>query len=312
VTEYLKKDDYVQVGKGLLIGERVNINHCKEGRSNAALYVTRTDDAILAYCHHCGLSGSEKINKGSTGAYKKPEQVSKVTHPTSYNMNIDTWAGWARLIIMKAGLSDTDLLLSGIGYSSEQDVIVLPIRYDSTLLGYQYRTNPMNRQKYITNFCVRSVDLYPKVCYTHITSWGLRAEPINSPLTLKEHQVKASPNEDLLPSNVLVIVEDILSYTKLCKLSLRDINLSIVCLLGTSLKAKDLSKLSSLITRQDKIIIFLDDDNLQVKKKQTALKEQLAIYTTHSKIVIHHASGIDPKEHSLLQLDKIISTCIGK
>lgn len=59
-TTYLSNEEFVPMapeGPGT-----VNIHHCKDGPGNDKLYITRKDDGtILAYCHHCGKRGSHRV-----------------------------------------------------------------------------------------------------------------------------------------------------------------------------------------------------------------------------------------------------------
>ena len=249
-------------------------------------------------------------------------------------MNTDKWEGWARRLVFQAGLNSKDLYTYGIGYDKGQDILVLPIRYDGELLGYQYRQSPGSKQKYITNY-LSGIDGRPHVCYpihklsgnagrtlvihSSLSSSLLRGVPKTHPSSkhylipylytysflLRKFKSSLIYKSCVPHKLYIVICEDILSYVKLSKLSDKYINP--LCLLGTSIKANDLSMIRHLFKPQVHVVIYLDDDNLQVKQKQLQLKDHLSMYVPASRISIHHSDGVDPKNTSLPQLYKNIT-----
>ena len=272
----LRRGDYMPTGERLSIGEEVAINHCKQGDSNRALYVKRDEKGVLAYCHHCGGTGAALLSSRGVPIAKKKQN--KGNYPTEWTYNMEDWQEWARIIMFKAGLSGDDTLFNGIGYASSTDQIVLEVRNAGRLMGYQYRNNPSNRVKYISRYLEVGIDTALRVHY----------------LQCKGSSYKYSGT--LSACNVLVICEDILSAIKIYKTG----KASSLALLGTSSP-----NIYSIAERYKHIVIFLDDDNLQVKLNQLKIRDQLRLYTSAS-VKVYHSSGIDPKEHSLAMLKQII------
>jgi len=85
-------------------------------------------------------------------------------------------------------------------------------------------------------------------------------------------------------SDTLVIVEDILSAIKLGR------HCDTIALLGTSFHDDDLLS----IGKYKRVIIYLDDDNAQVKRMQRKLKRRISYLCDD--VQIYHSGGVDPKD----------------
>lgn len=263
-TKRLKYKEFVPIGEELEIGEQIHINHenCPAGDDiKRRLYVKRGNDnghdVIMAYCHHCGKSGS--YNQ----AYSRVKMVQTPSTPTKQNAwhalprdYTKVWQGWsprARVWVNQYGISEQEAARWGIGYSSSEDKVVIPCFRNSRLKGYQLRALEQNaKPKYSTKANIKPLFWY---------------------------------SGDL--GNTLAIVEDALSAIKCSRYC------SSLALLSSGMSDEVLSFISK--SGHNNFIVFLDDDNKQVKKSQIALKNRLELFGT---VVVIQSGGRDPKEHS--------------
>lgn len=324
---YIHSSVYLSVGSNLLIGETTAIEHCKQGK--AKLYVTRTEDRLLAYCHHCGGKGSHKL--GSRGVGVKEITKTDSAYPMNYTLDINKWQKWAVVWVSKAGFSQKDIINYGLGYSKEFNVVVLPVRNAGVLVGYQYRHEAGGSRKYSSNVLERStVDVDKGIFIAYYISYGVikkgRSDSTSCCLTPSMTVGDIDSNNSSLPleggentsidslppalpnsqwpihpeannSCHLVIVEDILSAIRIHMTG----KYSAIALLGVN--PKGISNLTDIINLHDHVIIFLDNDNHEVKRKQVQLRDAIELYT-NVRTSIHHTQGLDPKEMSNNQLLK--------
>jgi len=94
-------------------------------------------------------------------------------------------------------------------------------------------------------------------------------------------------------SDKIVLVEDYLSYIKLSRYY------SVCCLLGTTLTDK---ALLAITKEHNNFVVFLDNDNALVKRKQTAIRNRLKLFGS-VKVVKHTR---DPKHCTYEELQEII------
>lgn len=275
--------DWYDMGKSLLVGESINIHHCKQGSGNDKFYITRTEDAILCYCHHCGYKGGRRLTSNGVKAYKKPMKLGR--YPTDGLFCLASWPAWARVWVSKAGLNQEDIDRHMIQYSKSHDQVILPVMFDGELRGYQYRNSPTRiSQRGYAKYLSRDIDTGGLVSLIIIRDACLAEPPKGS----CKHRYKQ-----------LVLVEDILSSIKIYKAFInKGEGLGVLALLGTSLK--DIDKLLPILTEYKLITIYLDDDNHQVKMKQINIKKKLSMF--HRNIRIIRSNGVDPKEQTTDQL----------
>ena len=88
--------------------------------------------------------------------------------------------------------------------------------------------------------------------------------------------------------------EDIISGIRLGR------HVSSAALLGTSIS--DLA-LNVIVREFDNFIIFMDDDNADVRMKQLVLKNRLEMFAP---VRVIHTNGRDAKEHSDDELEEIL------
>jgi 5S rRNA maturation endonuclease (ribonuclease M5) len=137
-----------------VVGSIVSINHdaCPAGvDTRRRLYIKKTNDATLAYCHNCGGHAVRK-NKGSCvrsadvvrnllDNYDKQTKVVKdVTLPDdmvpAYDSSTPTTG---TLWLHNRSITDRTIDTYNIGYSPSLGRIILPIYKEGKLLGWQGR-----------------------------------------------------------------------------------------------------------------------------------------------------------------------------
>ena len=273
--EYLRRTEYEQYGEDLEPGEQVNVDHddCSAGYdTKKRLYIKRTEDGnrIIAYCHHCGLSGSygnvvyrTKRTKAQADVHRTGSGSTSYRLPSDYTRVTREWSSRGRTWVTRYGINEQEISRYSIGYSDYHRRIILPVYRDGKLKGYQSRRieEHDDKPKYITR--ANEKPLFWTCDFTTITKW-------------------------------LVITEDILSAIKCARF-----HNSLALLTATST-----DKIIEWIVNQgyNHFVIFLDNDNRQVKQAQIALKNRLSML---GKVKVIHADR-DPKEHSNEELKRIL------
>jgi len=287
---FLKKDEYLPYAPNE-INATVNIHHCKEGKNNDRLYITRKEDgSVVAYCHHCGLSGVSK-HRGPRNiySYRNKENTPSSTHgltlPADSELDINKWPAYAKAWPLKYGITPNELHDNHIVFSNSWGRVLLPIfAKEGTLVSYQARRvatesscsateRDQDTRKYITRYN-KSVQ-----CQTSI---------------FIPRNIRAS-----IGSNTVVLVEDALSAIKTSRL------LPSAALLGTTVQDMDVY---NLVKDYDNIIIFLDNDNGQVKSKMNKLKKRIELLARGRVVVIR--TDKDPKEHSMSELETLFRSML--
>ncbi len=265
----------------------INKHHCKDGKDNDKLFITRCKDGytILAYCHHCGKRGRfdtlkhstiqqiksiVKINKHSSKGSKGFRHSSSYRLPADYQQDYTAWGRGAYVWLKRYGITDEEISRNRIGYSETYGRVVLPM-FGKEGLDFMVmrRVNSLDTDspKYLT--------------YTNV-----------------EHTVYI-PQRLCTPAGVItnsvVLTEDVLSAIKVARY------VPSVALLGTSI---NIGALEYLVGSYNNVIIFMDDDNLTVRKKQLDIKNRLGPFMDSVRIV--HSNGIDPKEMGDEELKDIL------
>ena len=242
-------------------GDQVNVHHCKEGRGNDRLYIKRTTDGYIYNCFHCGQSGGIRASSlEGPGIRVRPDRAARspVSSPTSIPRDgegdVGRWPPQARGWVGRY-LSAGEVNEYGLLYSPRLRRVILPVHRGGTLLGYQTRRiyDDDEGPKYAT------YTVNPSLFYLHTHPVGVDATP------------------------VCVVVEDMLSAIKCRRF------VSSAALFGVSLKD---TLLGEMVRQHSKWLIFLDDDNLQVKAAARKLKKRLDIF---GECGIIEGVGKDPK-----------------
>ena len=280
---WIPKEDYVDDAPTTELESPVNINHdsCKAGRDyKQRLYIWRkADGSVSSYCHHCG--GSGYIKSGSTRNLYKLRKGSGVLRsmsttaspeaklPFDYTQDLTKWSIPAKAWVFAGGLSALDIKRHKLGYSASLDRVVLPVyeRISPILNGWQGRELIKGGTlKYITHKR-RGIDL----CFYSTCVKG--------------------------KSDTVCIVEDVLSAIRCSEF------VDGVAVLGTRYSNELIFNLTDGYSH---VIIYLDNDNSIVKKKQEQLKSILSLYVDKVSII---KTNKDPKELSPIQLKTILEEC---
>lgn len=248
-----------------VVGEQVNVNHanCPAGTdTKRRLYIKRTRkngrDIILAYCHHCGLSGVAMGDKQKVKRSREHSGVStsgdigNVRMPYDVTGDESQWPYAARSWVRQAALTSEEVKKYGMVYSELYDRVIVPIYNGGEgLSGWIGRRLKGDGPKYL--YEGKSDLKFYAVCLKSDSSW-------------------------------VCVVEDILSCIRVSR------HMNCIALCGTTVTDKVLVKLS----KYSNVLIYLDDDNFDVRKKQRLLKTKLSSLCDNVYLV--HSNGTDPKE----------------
>ena len=252
------------------VGEQVNINHdnCPAGRdTRRRLYIKRTKDAVLAYCHNCNghrvhctttairpMALLEKLVRESGDA----ELVQKeVVLPEDSTHLLADWPAAALSWLYQHGISNDDIRNNNIVWSPSWARVILPVYDGGKLVFWQGRRIEGDGPKYIS---VRSAR---KPLFTAMANH-----------TSPAHLTKT-----------VVLTEDYLSALRVAKSGVADA----VALLGTH----GPDDLPERLRGYEKILIWLDHD-LAGRIKATPLATRLR---TATRAVVGLAAASEPKLH---------------
>lgn len=259
-------EEHLELGKSLSIGEQVNVNHvgCEAGEDRKKrLYIKKVENGnVLYYCHHCSQSRTVRnsVSKArSTGSY----------HLKSYGST-----------------SSKRPLTTPI--DSESDTGKWPARARVWLYKYGITDAEIKRHGILYSEKLRRVILpvYNKgelVSYQTRRIWDDDDRPKYLSYGNKDSVFHVEHRDD----GRLCIVEDILSSIKAGRY------INTLALRKSSMSDNELRWIVE--KGYNSFIIFLDDDNAQVKKQQLVLKNRLEVF---GKVSIIHSGGSDPKEYS--------------
>jgi len=301
MNKYLPYDDFVPFAPDGL-GEEVNKHHCKQGKDNDRLYIKRNSDGtIVAYCHHCGLRGFHRGTDGkslqrlvgligqSSGTVE--DTTERFTYPVDTEFNFNKWPEEARNWPLQYGLTEEEICdVASMGWSEFYGRVILPVfNEDGELVAWQGRRIPglTDKSKYEIgwNKTKQKGDRSPTKYNTKAKEGVTKSERL---CPIRYCGVGSSYSS---PSTTLCIVEDTLSALKVSRL------MDSLPLNGSSCKLRDLMHLK----KYDTIIIYLDNDNNQVKSSQVRLKRALELMANNVYLI---KEDRDPKELS----DKELST----
>jgi len=257
------------------VGGTANLFHCKEGKDNDRLFITRREHTLyLGYCHHCGKRGvyntsakasisTLKAHYDSVGAASGARHKGERKLPADCRVLPSDWSRGARVWVRGYGITDDEVVNYGITYSPSCARVVLPVYDGAGLALYQTRR-------------IDAEDMGPKyITYNnrHGSLWYSNAIPA---------------------TNTLVLCEDIISGIRLGR------HISSAALLGTSISDR---ALRDVVDRWGSFIIFMDDDNADVRMKQLTLKNRLEVFAP-TRII--HTNGRDAKEHTDKELEELL------
>lgn len=255
----------------------VRINHTSSycSGSSGSLKITRTDDdRVYAKCYRCGRFGSDSGGLAAYGSYarmvgsrRRKSIPSRLEMPRDFTQNIAEMPVTVRAKLNKYGVGQNLVNRYGLGWSERWERFIFPVYRGGELLGFQARYyGDDDLPKYITRYKNDS-DLW--AYFTCDDSHSLDG---------------------------CVIVEDMFSAIRCAN------DIDSVALLGTEMGDKCLDHVTNI---HDKFLVFLDDDNLNVKKKAVVIKNRLTMIGKSVKIFT--SCGTDPKEYSTHTLTDILT-----
>lgn len=271
---YLHKDEYLPYAPDG-VGEQVRVNHegCPAGEdTKRRLYIRRAEDGItiLAFCHHCRKRGSyntfatSNIKAAKSRYLPKSSVKSEYVHyPASSCREPREWPSAARAWLYRYGITNKEIDSYGIFYNPDNLRVGIPVFGSGGVGAIQYRR------------IFPQWDSGPK--YTTISSATV-------PLYRSRSWTSGSS---------VVLCEDAISTIKCGR------HLPAAALIGTYLRDEHIYE---LVDRFDTFIIFLDDDNSDVRKQELLLKNRLDVFG--SARIIHTEK--DPKEYSDDELQEIL------
>lgn len=229
---------------------QVRINHCKEGESNRKFYLTRqTTGEVVGYCHHCGGKG---VHKPSYSEIRQLQPDLNYTGECAFKKwnvpRLDLWDSDERWL--RVPFEDLPLLTRRWWFEAGLNVSEYKVAGIKMLDGNKF-TIPLYCEGKLTGLAIRPMkDNLPK--------WLMLGSKDVSPFT----QASAK-------NNTLILTEDYLSALRLSRYY------SALPLMGISLN----NKVFSLITKWNKpgrkVMIWLDNDSVTVRKKAMEIYKQL-------------------------------------
>ena len=246
----------------------VKLHHCKNGRHNDRLYLTRTDDGkVLGYCFHCGGRGVYTPQACDRRALKlKPKQ--QTTDPfKAWNVPaLDEWYTSNRWHTPDFGKIPLDIrkwwFLAGLNISEYKDLGV-------KLLDGKMPVIPLRNDNIeITGLALRTFD-------EKLPKWILLGSKSQAPFTIKTD-----------PPQVLVITEDYLSAVRCSRLG------SALPLMGTNLSTENFKQVTNWHKETGgKVVVWLDNDSEVVVRKAKQIYDRLAPLVTCDIVLLK----IEPK-----------------
>jgi len=270
--EYLHKDEYMHLAPDEAGSVRVNhdSDDC-QGDSKSMIITRKEDGTINACCFRCGLYGSYSEVYYRPATSTKPTVClgdgSRPCLKLPYDAEGDhaKWPPQARVWIYGGRLSSDQTRELGAVYSPSMGRVLLPV-YDweerSRLIGWVSRKIKADDSR--PKYLTETLDNSKFIWY----------------------------NNTFGGSDTLVITEDILSALRTSKYY------PSLSLLGVYLKPAALS----IVKQYTKFIIWLDNDNPQVKRQQLVLKNSLELIG--DVIILHTAK--DPKSYSDDEMKEVL------
>lgn len=257
------------------IGAQVHVNHkgCSAGDdTKKRLYIKRTSDGtVLAYCHHCGLSGVSRSKYRHIHSYRTTTYPHSGVSTSGLRMPVDAdrdttkWPREALAWLIKYGILVKEISDYGIAYSPRYNRVCFPLYMDGVYIGWQGRAvnDVVNPPKYLT--FVDSKNPTGNVAVFRQASRTSR----------------------------VVIVEDCVSAIKVNR------TYDSIALLGSHVSDDTVIWIAD---RYPEVCIWLDNDKPEVLREQTRLNRLFSVLGK-SKLVL---TNRDPKCYSDAEIKKYV------
>jgi hypothetical protein len=270
-------DEFRKDGEALNIDEQINVNHvmCPAGTDvRRRLYIRRTPEAVLAYCHNCGQHGfvalrntilplADLLREHSTRLERECSPADALVLPEDMMSAPSLWPDEFVKWVNKYGIQ-ADYLSArfDFGYSPSYNRLIMPVYENGRLVFWQGRGLSSTSPKYLS-------------CQAH-------NKVVFEALSLSKKITTA------------VVCEDILSAIK-CYLTF-DSKVDAFALLGTS---ADINVLRKKLDHYAVVHLFLDADR-PGKMASTELTKRLSLVLPA--LVIDHTLPKQPKEMTPTEL----------
>lgn len=258
--------------KELAEGAQVKLFHqgCEAGPSSKPkLYVTGTEQGIIAHCWRCGGGGGKSFR--ATNHIKKRGNcvlnADTISLPADLKTGLVDCHPLMNVWLGKAGITQAERDQHSIGWSESRHRAILPVFMHGKLVAYQERK-------------LLPYDNGPK----YLTS---RIKGVRHPLFQTGNSYHGGK---------MVVVEDILSAIKIGRVA------NATALLGVFLPDESTQYL--LRYKPDELIVMLDNDNPQVRVQQRKILRRLGAFITTRRVFM---DGRDPKLLSEQELIEMIA-----
>jgi hypothetical protein len=283
MNNYLPYDDFLEIGENLNYGQKARVNHDSSdcsGDSNSLLVERKDNGDISAYCFRCGRSG-----------YHSNRTRSKGSSP-----------------FRRSGTTASRGEVSSGGCNPELE---LPIDC----------TQDIEEWPVLARFWVRSYGISDSevssngICYSG--GEGRVILPVYDDDGLAFFQTRKIDKRDKgqkymtyknrdaavilgdLSQGIVVLTEDYLSAIKVSR------HMAAMPLFST--RVREIHRKALLDKGISEFIIWLDDDNLQVRKDQLRNKKEL---DKIGNCDIIHSDGVDPKDHTDEEIINILEPLV--
>ncbi len=266
------------------IGNMVHINHstCPSGiDTRRRLYIRKTSDAIIAYCHNCGNYGIKShANLRIQDIEKRLVESLSSEKPTTKKCTLpddvvplhsQDFEAEAKLWLYKHYLTNQDIHEANICYSPSWGRVILPYYGGGIIhpLFWQGRAVlPGQSPKYITSGNTKD--------YFYLT-----------------HCTRNS-------TSAVTIVEDILSAIRVGK------HTDCIALLGTNMSDR---VLDHILRRYSKVFVYMDPDG-PGQQAANSIFQRLCLHFNRSEVGIVSADK-QPKEQSNVELESLYKILLG-
>lgn len=254
----------------LSVGQKLRTNHNSTdcaGFSKSMIVEKKDDNSISIHCFRCGNTGWFAGNPTLKSLKERSEQhvTTKCngryfTFPRDSTTEIASWPVEARVWIRQARITDEEVEKYEISWSKTVGRVVIPVGLVRTGTDVTAVASFQTRRIY-------SGDTQPKYL-------SFRNRPAIFSIERKD-------------TRTLCLVEDVLSCIRVGRI------VSGMALQGVRLQPEHVNYIAK--HGYDDFIIFLDDDNYQVKLAQLKISKQLSVF---GNVKVIHNGGVDPKEMS--------------
>ena len=256
-------------------GEYIMTHHedCDNGIDHKKrLWIKRNiDGTINAYCHNCQAKGfyrpKEIIRTPCSMRLQMDVTQNNIQLPNDFKAGVDNIPSKGLVWLYTAGLTKEEVDKYGFGWSSNSNRLIIPIYSSTNKLAF---------------FQGRSLDVQS-----------------NPPkyLTIKDNSQPAFFLINNFPKGDIVVTEDILSAIRCGRVK------NSISTLGVGMSDYIKHYLASL---GDRVILFYDYDNSQVRSTTMSLKRDLDNFMSKETIIIK--TDRDPKEYTDIQLKDLLES----